>query len=164
METKQINILENRAICMNKVHDFINMIVPKLQKELNKGFKLNKHSQLFKKDKERIYKIIESALPVPPGNFPVLRAYLRVNEYSMLLEVDDNYVVRKHADGQGCTVNYYKRSIYIWEIRDNKPSHFVPLERVTYGQLQDAEIDLKKLEKEKDNIEDKIRKLQRLFD
>jgi len=119
METKQLNVLENRAVCMNKVHNYINNIVPKLQKELKKGFKLSNNFQLYKKDAEKIYNIINSGLEKPKGNFPILRAYLRVNEYSMCLEVDDNYAVKQHIGG-GCTVNYYKKAVYIylmsWEI------------------------------------------------
>lgn len=41
MKTKEFNVLENRAKCMNGVHSFINAVVPKLIKELEKGFKLN---------------------------------------------------------------------------------------------------------------------------
>jgi len=161
MNSQKVDVLENRAICMNKVHDYINNIVPKLHEEFKKGFKLTNSFDLFKKDKERIYKVIDSLLPKQKGNFPTLRAFLKVNEYSISLEVDDNYIVTKH-EGGGATVNYYKKWVYIWNMQEGA-NDFKPLEMVSKEELEKAEVRLEELQKEKDKIQNEIYDIERLL-
>ncbi len=152
---KEFNKLENRAICMNGVHNYINDVVPRLIKELEKGFKLTNDFQLFKKDKERIYKIVES--------IPQVRAFLRVSEFSIVLNVDDNYTSRK-PDKNGCSsCTYYKQYAYVWDVKNSEAYEFKPLEMVTKEQLEMAEKELEELEKEKSKIEGQIRERSELL-
>ncbi len=59
VKEKEINILKNRAECMNAVHKYCNIVIPELLKELEKGFKITVNYQFHKKDKERLDAIID---------------------------------------------------------------------------------------------------------
>ncbi len=148
--TKELNVLKNRAECMNKVHSYINEIAPKVKTELDKGYKLTVDFQLFKKDKERIQAIIDSV--------PHFRAFLRVNEFSITLEVDDTYYVQRYHDGTLGIVDYYKKTAYLVDVMNSKDYDLELLPTITEEELIQAKKDEERLEEEIRGLKDELYK------
>ena len=84
------------------------------------------------------------------------------DKYSIYLWADDTYIVKRYEkDHVG--VNYYKKSVYIWDVTINKPYEIEKPKKITEKQLKNAEI---KLEKLKDDVREKnytIHKLESLL-
>lgn len=149
-ELTKKELLESKVNCINKVHSYINKTVPLLIEELKKGYKTTVNNELFKKDKERINKIINAN-----DHF---RACLDMSSCSIWLKVDNTYKTSQYS------CNYYKKNIYLFNrVEDREGATFEPLKMVSVEMLEHAEIELKKAKEEKEKIESKINRLKTLL-
>jgi hypothetical protein len=145
-----MNILENRANCINRVRGYINEIAPRIIEELEKGFSLTKDCALFKRDKERVKEVIDSK--------EHFRVILKVTEYSIYLVVDDRYRVSEHS------VKYYEETVYLWNMKPNNEAYDIKSrELVETHQLESAVVELRELKEQASQIDSRISKLQRLL-
>ncbi len=122
--TKKCNVLENRAKCINAVHNYANKIQSKLVESLAEGFRLTDGHQLYKKDKDRVQAVIDGfpcELSQGSSGRRGSSAWLRCNQYSITLEISDNYPAKYHGDGSGSySCEYYKRTVYLWNHQEGK--------------------------------------------
>ena len=140
----------NRAKSMNEVHAYINETSKELKEDIAKhGFTLNNNYKLYKKDKERLYAILDK--------IKIFRAFLDVSEYSICLNVDTHYQVAK------CGCNYYKNYIYIWDNQANKPYEQSKDLRtdITAEELQQAEKELDQNKEQQRELKSKQYELER---
>lgn len=144
--------LENKVKRINELHSYLNEKVPLLIESLNNGFSISVNETLFKKDKERLYSIIDNK------NIDV-RAWLHVDKYSISMEADVNYPNAEDKNGYS-SYEYYKKYAYLYDIINNKPNEFIPFEMITVEQIEQAEIELDKAEKEYRELGYKISKLK----
>lgn len=146
-------ILKNRVDCMNRVHNYINIIAPLLQKELNKGFKVkNNNCEFFEKDKERFNIIIEST--------PIFRVFVKITKYDITLQVDDNYISTL-PDKNGVSIcTYYKQYVYLFDRQNNKMYDFQPLKTISADDILQTEKKLEELENQKREIGYQIAELK----
>ena len=152
----EINILKNRADCMNKVNKYLYETAMDIQKEfVENGFKTNNDYSFHKKTKD-VLKTIQDKRKH-------FQAVLCSSEYDINLWADDTYIVKRYEkDHVG--VNYYKKTVYIWDTKNNKPYDIQKPKKITAEQLKKAEI---KLEKLQDDVRQKgyeISRLQSLFE
>jgi hypothetical protein len=111
---KIVNV--NKAKSINTLNKWINKIVPLLNAELLKGYKLNDGFMLSKKDKPRF----DALMKTTP-----FRARLVFNNYSVMIECDITY----KTDEFGC--NYYKESVYLFNT-DKQEFEPVELKKVNW--------------------------------
>lgn len=148
---KDVNVLKNRAECMNKVHSYCNKVVPELIEELNKGFRLLSNDyRFFKKDEERFSSIL--------GKYPHFRAYIKASEYSLWLKVDDHYQVSE------CSCNYYGRDIYLYNMSESKCEEWKPLQMATEKELLEAKKRQTQIEYEISELKSELSTVNRLIE
>ena len=176
METKTISsdkeqMLERRAACMNRVHKYVNEVVPVLVALLENGFKLTNSYQLYQKDKDRLDNakdtVCQPALSQGTQGRRGSSAYIRSDEYNITLEVSDNYPAKYHShDSSSYSSDYYKKTIYLWNNRDKCPAQTVtpwePLDHINYIDMINASNELIQVEAEISGLQDKAYKLRRL--
>jgi len=151
----EINILKNRAECMNKVNTYLYKTAKEIQTDMIKnGFKTNNNYSFHKKTKDKLKAIQDKRKP--------FRAVLYSKEYSIYLWSDATYIVKRY-EANNCGVNYYKKSVYIWDVIKNEPYKIVKPKKITVEQLQKAEIKLKKLKNDVREKQYAISKLENLF-
>lgn len=166
-EKKKTNVLQNRVDCMNRVHEYANYAAPEMLKGLSEGFKLTNDYQFYKKDKERLLAIlarIDERCILSGGSTGRRNssAWLRSDEYNIVLEIHDCYAEKYHSDGSGgYTTGYYKRTVYLWnhkakETSDSMlyrtyegcPMEWKPWEFHTLAEMEIAKLRLAQCEKE----------------
>ena len=164
IEKKDINILANRAVCMSRIHHYCNEVVPELLKELEKGFKITVNHQFHKKDEERFKAILDNQEKTTSYKNP-LRAYIEVNEFSIILNVDTHYQVSEH----GCS--YYKQYAYLYN-RQSSPHYniepkcyeYTPKEMITEQELIDATAKKRETEDKISELKSKLSSLNLLLE
>lgn len=142
---------KNRADTMNAVNKYLNETSKELKKDISEqGFKLNKEHKLYKKDRERLYAILDKR--------PIFRSILEVSEYSIVLNVDAHYQVTK------CGCNYFKNYLYIWDNQADKQYIQEKELRTDYTaeELQQAEQELDKNKEQQRELKNRQYELERL--
>lgn len=168
-KAKKIDKLANRASCMNRVHDFINIVVPPVIEEIAKGFKLTNDSQLYSKDKDRIQAVLDNAarrgkLSQGHSGARGSSARLRSDDYNIKLEVSDNYPVKYHGDGSGSySCEYYNITVYLWNHRDSKAEDFKEMPMTNAEEMHAASEKLKAIESQISDLQSERYPLQRLI-
>lgn len=146
-------ILKNRVECVNRVHNYINVVVPLLQEELKKGFKIkNNNCAFFAKDEDRFNKILKS--------IPIFRAYIKITKYDVSLFVDDNYMSSLPDKNGVSGWTYYQKYVYLFDCQNNKPYDFQPLKLITEDEILQSEKKLEALENQKRDIEHQISEIK----
>jgi hypothetical protein len=153
-----MNVLHNRCDCINRVHEFINNIVPELLNSLAEGFKLTNSYQLYVKDKERLQAIIDSRKDL--GQIR-RRAYVWSDQYDIILEVTDSYP----AQSQPC--EYYRKTVYLWKNKGNpsndRACNFMPLSLYTHKEMVDASQEAREIETQVSALKNRLSLLKRLI-
>lgn len=163
------NPLEGRSSCMNRVHDFANIVVPAIIDGLRQGFRLTNGSQFYQKDKDRLQAILNNYarrghLSRGHDGCKGSSAWLRSDEYNVTLEITDNYPDKYHNDGSGgysCT--YYKRTVYLWNHKDSKAGDFKELPMTSLPEMEAASRRLKQIETEISELQSERYPLKRLI-
>lgn len=150
--SRECNVLDNRAKCMNAVHDYANKIQPLLVESLAEGFRLTNGYQLYQKDKDRVQAIIDGfdgKLTQGSSGRRGSSAWLRCDQYSITLEITDNYPERYHNDGSnGHTCTYYKRTVYLWNNQEGKAHEAGVYTMTSLEEMEKASARLKVVEEE----------------
>lgn len=166
---KECNVLHNRCDCVNRVHRYANEVVYRVLSGLSEGFKLTNSYQLYSKDKERLQSIIDSfepkqVLSAGSSGSGGSRAYLGCDEYNITLEITDNYPVRYHNDGSGGhTCEYYKKTVYLWNHKDDGMIKYKPLPIHTHGEFEEASTRLASIEAEISGLQSELYAHKRLL-
>lgn len=128
VSTSEKQMLTNRAECIEKVHRYINSVVPVVMAQLEMGFKLTNGGVLYQKDKDRIDQVLSHAsggLSQGIDGRRASSAYVKSDEYSILLEVQDAYPslnTNSHSSYQ-----YYKKTVYLWNNQSHAKHDFEPM-------------------------------------
>ncbi len=165
---KECNVLHNRCDCMNRVHAFANEVVPYLLESLAMGFKLTNGYQLYQKDKDRLQAVIDahedSELYKQTSGNRKRTAYIRSDEFDIRLEISDTYPVRYHEDGSGgYTCEYYKKTVYLWNHREEAAKDYVLLQLQTHTAMDVASTRLKKVTKEISELKSEMHGLKQFI-
>ncbi len=169
LSEKKCDVLHNRCDCMNRVHEYANEVVPKLLDALKHGFRLTNSFQLFSKDKSRLCDLLRLAdekqqLSQGSTGMKGSSAFLRSDEYNIYLEISDNYPVKYHGHGSnGYTCDYYKRTVYLWNHRDNKAMDYTMLPLHTHNQMDVAKAKLIEVQDAIAELKDQVYPLKRLI-
>lgn len=142
--------IRNRIEAMNRLHKFLNAIVPELMIDIkNNGFniKRNPYVTLYKKDDERLKAYLKDL----PSN---VRAYFQVQDISqpsIMLKSDINYKTSSE------TCAYYSQYNYLGIERGFEPFPIIDIEEV----LKDVE-KLEGLKEQKQALDSEIYRIERL--
>jgi hypothetical protein len=165
--TKTCNVLKNRAESMNRVHTFVNNMVPLVQERLEQGFKLRVSGTMYQKDKDDVDAIVEaykSSFPRNSLGHQSMRAYVRCDDYNITLEADDNYPVEFHDDGsRGYTCEYYKVTAYLWDVKEGVVEEYAEREMTSETEMVSAQARLKEIEAQVSELQSERYPLQRLL-
>lgn len=134
-----IDILQNKVDCINKVHTCINTEISAIIKELKKGFQITTENKFFQKDVARFKGALCS------GKFHY--NYISIDQYDIKLKVCGWYIVSEY----GCY--YYDKNVHILNRGDNTYYNIESYPEITKQQLIDAET-------EKEQLQDQISKLK----
>ncbi len=166
---KEINISHNRCDCRNRVHKFANSIVPELLEMLATGFKLTKSYQLYSSDKGCLQAVIDKhgekgILSQGSDGSKVSSAFIRSDEYDIKIEITDAYPVRYHGDGSGGrTVEYYKKTVYLWNHSNDCSPDFKGYALYTHEQMDLASTELERVKAEISKLKDREYSLKYLL-
>ncbi len=169
LNEKECNKVHNRCDCMNRVHAYANRTVPELLKSLAEGFKLTTGYQLYSKDKDRLQAIVErhqvkAHLSDGVSGRKGSSAYITSDEFDIRLEISDNYPVNYHNDGSGGhTCEYYNKTVYLWNVRDDKINEFKVLPVHTHNEFDAAKREVDGLAKELSEMKSRVYSLKRLI-
>lgn len=163
MPEKELNARHNRCNCMNRVHGFANKVVPELLEELSRGFKLTVSYNLHTKDYNRLQAVIDVHKGIGYPNRT--GAFISANRYNITLGLLDKYPGRFHTYGVdgGFTYEYYKRTVYLWNIGDAVLVDFQPLPLHTYQEMDKASTRIKQIENDISECQNELLPLKRLL-
>ena len=149
-ERINIMIIENRIEAINALHNWLNYVVPKLKKDIEKnGFKLKEDGELYKKDNDRLKQIVKEYIPKRA------RFHFRTSPNGGLSLVSDiMYVAGEHKHGQ--TANYYRHGVNL------SADSFDPLPLHSPGMVKKDVEDLKDLKEARNKLDDTIRRIESL--
>lgn len=117
-------IQKNKVEAINKLHTWLNKVVPQIQMEMAKGYKLKADNDFFKKDKERFQSLL---------NDKPFRAYYDKRRNSLELVADITYKTGEFS------CEYYKQVIYL----NHK---YEPLNEITIEDYTNAAMRVKQIE------------------
>jgi hypothetical protein len=139
---------DNKAVSINTLNKWINKVVPLLNAELLKGYKLNDGFVLSKKDKPRFDDLMETT---------PFRARLTFNNYCVAVECDITYKTGE----SGC--GYYKELFYLYNVTDER-FETVETKKVNWTVTQIDNIDKKinKLKNQQLEISGELSRLKRM--
>ncbi len=166
---REVNVLHNLSDCRNRVHDYANNVVPSLLSSLAEGFRLTNGCQLYQKDKDRLQAVLDAydtsgRIADAGRDSKGVRAYIRSDEFDVVLEISDNYPVKYHngRDG-GYSCEYYKKTVYLWNNRDHEAKECKSLPLTTHHEMDTACVEAKEIEAEISVLQDKLYPLKRLI-
>ena len=157
METgRKINVLYNFSDCRNRVHDYCNNIVPELLKSLALGFKLTNTYQIYAKDRKRLQAVLDGH-----NKSSTLSAwssgYIISDRNNIMMEVSDNYWISRRA------YEYYKKTVCIWNISDDKTVEFKTLPLVTHHEIDTACVEIEAAIEEISELHVRLSSLRQLI-
>ena len=133
---------------------------------LKQGFQLKVDGTMYQKDKDAVEAIVSKYKGEYPRNslgHQSMRAYVRCDDRSVTLAVDDNYPVKYHNDGSnGHTCEYYKVTSYLWNVQDGKAEELTERKLISEGQMIHAQSRLMQIEAEISKLQSERYPLQRL--
>lgn len=157
MPEKELNALYNRCDCMNRVHGFANEVVPELLEELTRGFKLTVSYNLYTKDKDRLQAIIDVY-----GDG--VDACIWSDRYFIAVELSDNYPSGYWDYGSsGYRSEYYKHTVYLWNVRAAVSVDFQPLPLHTHDEFTAAKKSVVEIETQLREVKERLQPLKQLI-
>lgn len=107
-----MNVTKNKIDCMNKVHRYVNAIVPALLADIEKnGLRINESGTLHKSTSDRLKAIVKSR--------PIFRSHFTFDINGLKLKVDANYPTGE------CGCAYYGVNTYVL---DNIHNDYAPMQ------------------------------------